>query len=117
MVYLEQDPRDILVGTSIWLQWESLGFAIGYERYSEVWEGEERTDTDLCFSLEHIFYLKLIIYAPEDNEVYSTILTESQRSLRPITEISELSNADFSDLLMENKGCLPANLPVGRWER
>lgn len=108
--YLEQ-TSDGLIGNSLWLYWEDYGLAVEY-REDLVVPSAGIPNAPICYNLENLDYLR--VWLQEPNNINSLLDTTSTFSLgiKNLAEISDISNQEFRQILLNNNGCLPTNLPV-----
>ena len=79
--------------------WRDLGMAISYSGFYE----------ELCFQ---IGVNELVLHRPGEPLPLLTYLDATEGELPLITEISDLTNEEFTQILLDNEGCLPDDLPV-----
>jgi hypothetical protein len=94
--------------------WQTIGLAIVYRRDYQ----SEEIDGLVCFTFDHLFSIDIYLYVPSDNTVETVVDESSYVNLFPdeLSRISDLSNEELVELLLEYDGCLPNDLPISTWD-
>lgn len=104
------------------LYWEELGFSISYDFEFSIWYEESREGisplSQPCFNIDALSTVRnssamqVTLLHPENDVDLSNLVYPPPIYGTPVFEATGLSNEEFTSLLLENDGCLPADLHV-----
>lgn len=97
----------------LWLYWDALGLAIEYNACRGACDNNEPEHGEpVCYNLEEIAGLHLFLLSPESQLTLYDITQYWIRQSRPLQDVSDLTNAEFVQILLNNNGCVPADIPI-----
>lgn len=114
--YIRTDLRQTetgLAGVSLILHWEDIDFAVAYDITLSFMEGTSKSGQPLCFNMDTVTGFSINLQHPENERLIEELSGEGWIiGTQALDEISDLTEEEFADILIENEGCLPVDLPI-----
>jgi hypothetical protein len=109
-----QDEEVGLLALSLVLDWQSVGLSISYDR---TYEAVNLGGLD-CFHFDQLSGIEVYLYLPGELTVQTAADEGDYVNRFPdeLSKISDLSNVDLVEILLQHDGCLPNNLRVSTWD-
>lgn len=102
-----------VLASMLLLDWENISTSVGYFYFTGF--AESPAPPPYCFTFENA---AIYVFPHKPGFTMPTTIVfpdATENSLRPLSEISDYTNAEFAQILLNNHGCLPNDLEI-HWD-
>ncbi len=102
-----------LVGVELILYWDDIDLGVGYDITFSYQEGTSEVGGPLCFKTNTLSSLGVYFQNANSPRPLEDLVSDTRTiSTRPLSEITELSEEEFTAVFVENEGCIPTDFPI-----